>query len=164
MKYAVILNPASGNGRAFDVLSRLHKWAGKNKISFEFFSTTGPGNGFKLGQYCRMQRFDRIIVIGGDGTINEVGSALLGSEIVLGVLPGGNGNDFFKMIGSNGDRRAQSSRGLESAFHTAFFGEPRHVDVGTINERPFFNSVGIGFDAEVARIVAKIVGQLRHHM
>ena len=53
------------------------------------------------------------------------------------------------MIGTNGR--------LESAFRVAFFGEPRAFDVGTINDKPFFNSVGVGFDAEVAEIVAKNV-------
>jgi diacylglycerol kinase (ATP) len=147
MKYAVILNPVSGNGRALDVLEKLHKWTRKNRINFKFFSTTAAGDGYKLGRHCRLERFERVIVVGGDGTINEVGSALLGSEIVLGVIPGGNGNDFFKMIGTNGT--------LDSAFKTAFFGEPRPSDVGTINGKPFFNSVGVGFDAEVGRIVAK---------
>ncbi|UCC81092.1 MAG: diacylglycerol kinase family lipid kinase [Candidatus Zixiibacteriota bacterium] len=147
MRYAVILNPSSGNGRAFDVLLKLHKWTRKNRIAFEFFSTTGPGDGYKLGRHCRLERFERIIVVGGDGTINEVGSALLGSNITLGIVPGGNGNDFFKMIGTNGS--------LDHAFHTAFFGKPWAVDVGTINNKPFFNSVGVGFDAEVAEIVDK---------
>ncbi|UCE67186.1 MAG: diacylglycerol kinase family lipid kinase [Candidatus Zixiibacteriota bacterium] len=147
MRYAVILNPVSGNGRAFDVLLKLLKWTRKNKITFEFFSTTGPGDGYRLGQRCRLDRFDRIIAVGGDGTINEVGSALLGSDIILGVVPGGNGNDFFKMTGTNGR--------LDRVFHTAFFGAPHEIDVGTINKRPFFNSVGVGFDAEVAEIVKK---------
>jgi len=67
--------------------------------------------------------------------------------MVMGVIPGGNGNDFFKMTGTDGR--------LDSAFRTAFFGEPHAVDVGTINHKPFFNSVGVGFDAEVARIVRR---------
>ena len=144
MRYAVILNPVSGNGRAFNVLLKLHKWTRKNGIAFEFFSTTCPGDGYRLGRHCRLERFDRIIAVGGDGTVNEVGSALLGSNTILGIVPGGKGNDFFKMIGANG--------GLENAFRAAFFGEPHPVDVGTINHKPFFNSVGVGFDAEVARI------------
>lgn len=143
----MILNPVGGNGKALDILPKLHKWAAKKRIEFEFFTTTGPGEGHNIGRYIRRERFDRAIVIGGDGTINEVGSALLGSGIVLGVIPGGKGNDFFKMTGTNGS--------LGSAFHTAFFGEPREVDVGTINRKPFFNSVGVGFDAEVAEIVKK---------
>jgi YegS/Rv2252/BmrU family lipid kinase len=163
VKYAVILNPVSGNGKSLDVLARLYKWAEKNKVDFRFFTTTAPGDGIKLGKYCRLERFDRVIVVGGDGTVNEVGAALLGSNVVLGVIPGGKGNDFFKMTGANGFRRArldgarrrQSSRSLDDAFRAAFHGEPRPVDSGTINGRPFFNSVGVGFDAEVAEIVAR---------
>jgi YegS/Rv2252/BmrU family lipid kinase len=147
MEYAVILNPVGGNGKALDILPRLHKWTSKNRLEYEFFTTTGPGEGHKIGRHIRRERFSRAIVIGGDGTVNEVGSALLGSDIVMGIIPGGSGNDFFKMTGTNGS--------LGSAFQTAFFGEPREVDVGTINRKPFFNSVGVGFDAEVAEIVKK---------
>lgn len=145
MKYAVILNPTSGNGKSLGVIPKLQKWAKKNRVKYEFFTTKAQGDGHKLGRYCRLERFERVVAIGGDGTINEVGSALIGSDIVLGVIPGGTGNDFFKMINSNG-RSA-------NIFKTAFFGEPCEVDVGMINQKPFFNSVGIGFDAEVAKIV-----------
>jgi YegS/Rv2252/BmrU family lipid kinase len=155
MRYAVILNPVSGGGKALNILPKLYRWIAKNRVDFEFFSTTSPGDGYKLGRYVRRERFDRAVVVGGDGTINEVGSALLGSEMVIGVLPGGKGNDFFKMTSTNGLRRAQSSRRLDSAFQTAFFGAPHEIDVGTINSKPFFNSVGVGFDAEVAEIVVK---------
>jgi len=147
MRYAVILNPVSGGGKALNILPRLYRWISKNGIDFEFFCTTSPGDGYRQGRYIRRERFDRAVVLGGDGTINEVGSALLGSDMVLGVLPGGKGNDFFKMIGTNGR--------LDSAFHTAFFGAPHEIDVGIINKKPFFNSVGVGFDAEVAEIVVK---------
>jgi len=147
MRYAVILNPVSGNGKALDILPKLQKWTSKNRVEFEFFSTTSAGDGYKIGRYIRREKYQRAIIIGGDGTVNEVGSALLGSDIVLGVVPGGSGNDFFKMTGTNGS--------LEGAFQTAFFGEPHEVDVGTINRKPFFNSVGVGFDAEVAELVKK---------
>ncbi len=141
MKTAVILNPVSGGGRALEILPKIVEWTNNNDIEFEFFTTLAPGDGIRLGRLCRFKRMDRVVVLGGDGSVNEVGSTLAGSEIVMGVLPGGTGNDFYKMLGNNG---------LKSGFETAFLGKPHEVDIGLVNGRPFFNTVGIGFDAEVA--------------
>lgn len=152
MRMALILNPAAGRGRSLDILPRVISWARKQKITFDFFSTAGPGDAVRLVRLCKFRRMERIIVLGGDGTVNEVGSALLDSNIVLGVIPAGSGNDFYRMLGNNGR--------LESGFKTAFFGEPKLVDVGLINGRPFFNSVGIGFDAEVARQASRSTRRL----
>lgn len=143
MKNGVILNPVSGRGRSLRVMPKIIKWADENRQEFELFTTTAPGDGVRLGKLCRFKQFDRVIAVGGDGTVNEVATALAGSDIVLGIIPGGSGNDFYKMLGNNGNRK--------NGFETAFKGKPRRVDIGLINGRPFFNSVGIGFDAEVAR-------------
>lgn len=144
MKNALILNPTSGGGQSLKLLPKIHAWAKSNNIDFEFYSTTRPGDGYRLGRICRLERFGQVIVVGGDGSINEVGSALLGSDIPLGVLPGGSGNDFYKMLGNNGN--------LKKAMSTAFDSRYLDVDVGLVNDRPFFNTVGIGFDAEVAML------------
>ncbi len=150
MKNAVIFNPISGRGRSLDILPKVMTWAGKQKVEFEFFSTTGPGDGVRLAKLCKFRRFEKVVVIGGDGTINEVGSGLIDSDIVMGVIPGGSGNDFYKMLGNN-------SR-TENGFKTAFFGRPHPVDVGLVNGRTFFNAVGIGFDAEVALRASRSTG------
>ena len=142
MKTALILNPVSGGGRSLKILPKIVEWTSSHKIEFELFTTTAPGDGIRLGRLCRFNQFERIIVVGGDGSVNEVGSALAGSEIAMGVLPGGTGNDFYKMLGNN--------KSLKTGMETAFQGQPGQVDIGLINGRPFFNTVGIGFDAEVA--------------
>ena len=142
MKTAVILNPVSGGGRALKILPKIVDWTDKNGIEFELFTSLAPGDGIRLGRLCRFRKFERVVVLGGDGSVNEVGSTLAGSDIVMGALPGGTGNDFYKMLGNK--------KGLKSGFETAFAGKPKDVDIGLVNGRPFFNTVGIGFDAEVA--------------
>jgi YegS/Rv2252/BmrU family lipid kinase len=116
-------------------------WCEKNNVEFKLLTTTKPGDGTRLGRLLRLDGFERVVVLGGDGTVNEIGQGIVGSEIVMGVLPGGAGNDFFKMLGT-----IQPKESLK----TAFLGNPTNIDVGLINGRPFFNAVGIGFDAEVA--------------
>ncbi len=129
------------------MLPKIIKWAEDHNIDIKLFSTSKAGDGVRLAKLSRVNGFQRIVVLGGDGSVNEVARALYGSDSILGVLPGGSGNDFFKMLGNNGR--------LESALRTAFLGEPTLIDVGNVNGRPFFNSVGIGFDAEVARAAAE---------
>lgn len=84
-----------------------------------------------------------VVAWGGDGTINEVGSALVGSSVALGVVPSGSGNGFARTLAAPTDP--------EAAIVAALDGSNRTIDVGVIDDRYFFNVAGIGLDAEVAR-------------
>jgi YegS/Rv2252/BmrU family lipid kinase len=147
MKTALIVNPVSGHGKSMSLLPRVAKWCREKNLEFRLFTTAEPGDGTLLARQARFEGFERIVVLGGDGTINEVGQAIAGSNIVLGVLPGGSGNDFYKMLGNHDD--------LSDALGTAFLGNHIPVDIGLVNGRLFFNAVGIGFDAEVAARAAE---------
>ena len=83
-----------------------------------------------------------VIAWGGDGTINEVGTALAGSRAVLGVIPAGSGNGFASEIGV--------PTMPDAAIDVALHGRDRPIDAGELNGRLFFNIAGIGFDAVVA--------------
>lgn len=144
MKTALIVNPVSGQGRSLRILPRTVVWCRNQGIDFMHYTTEQPGDGTRLARLARLEGAERLIVLGGDGTVNEVGQALIGSEAVMGVLPGGSGNDFLKML--------VKERTLEAALQAAFLGKPRAIDVGLLSGRPFFNTVGIGFDAEVAAL------------
>jgi YegS/Rv2252/BmrU family lipid kinase len=89
----------------------------------------------------------KVIAIGGDGTINEVASALLFSKIPLGIIPMGSGNGLA--------RNLQIPLQFEKALHKAINGNMISIDAGKWNERPFFCTAGIGFDAFVAAHFAK---------
>ncbi len=84
----------------------------------------------------------KVIAIGGDGTINEVASALLNSNIPLGIIPMGSGNGLA--------RHLQIPLQFDKALHKAINGTIISIDAGKWNERPFFCTAGIGFDAQVA--------------
>lgn len=78
----------------------------------------------------------RVIVAGGDGTLNAVLPALLARDIALGILPLGTGNDFARALGIPADPRA--------ALELTRSKVTRRVDIGIANGRPFLNSVGLG--------------------
>jgi diacylglycerol kinase (ATP) len=147
MKAAIIVNPASGKGKALGLLPKVVKWCQGQGIEFRLYPTTEPGDGTHQARLAIQAEFERIVVLGGDGTINEVGQALIGTEKVMGVLPGGSGNDFFKMLSKDTN--------LEQSMKIAFLGLPHEVDAGLANGRPFFNVLGIGFDARVAAEAVK---------
>ncbi len=83
-----------------------------------------------------------VVAWGGDGTINEVGSALVGTSVALGVVPGGSGNGFARTLAAPMDP--------EAAIVAALDGSNRTIDVGEIDDRYFLNIAGIGLDAVVA--------------
>jgi diacylglycerol kinase (ATP) len=93
---------------------------------------------------------ERVVVLGGDGTLHEAANGLLRAAVAerppIAVLPAGTGNDYAKMAGASGLSVQDAVRRLRSA-------RIRHFDVGTAWGEYFINSVGIGFDAEVARVV-----------
>jgi diacylglycerol kinase (ATP) len=86
-----------------------------------------------------------IIVVGGDGTVNEVVNGILsaGRRVPLGIVPAGSGNDF-----------ACNTLGLARdplvALERALYGDVIEIDVGTVNGLYFVNSFSVGLDADIA--------------
>ncbi len=90
-----------------------------------------------------VRRGDRMVLAwGGDGTVNEVASALVGSATLLGVVAGGSGNGLARELGL--------PVSAEAALHRALSASPRVIDAGQLDGRWFFSLAGIGFDAHVA--------------
>ncbi|MEM0995482.1 MAG: diacylglycerol kinase family protein [Bacteroidota bacterium] len=85
--------------------------------------------------------FQVIVAAGGDGTINEIGRRLMGTEIALGVLPMGSGNGYARHLGY--------SRKYKKAVQQILRAEAKAVDAGEFGGFPFMNNAGIGIDAEV---------------
>src|SRR5262249_3182754 len=89
-----------------------------------------------------LQRGARVVLAwGGDGTINEIASALVFGEVPLGIIPAGSGNGLARELGV--------ARQPEQAIADALAAESRLMDVGEIAGRYFVNIAGIGFDAHI---------------
>lgn len=86
----------------------------------------------------------KIIAVGGDGTINEIGNALKGSTIPMGIIPLGSGNGLARHLGIP----MRTSSAIDIALH----GNATSIDVLAWNKRAFFCTAGIGFDAQVAAL------------
>jgi diacylglycerol kinase (ATP) len=88
-------------------------------------------------------RIDRVIAVGGDGTLGCVAAALLGTGLPLGIIPTGTANDLARTLGLPADPLA--------AVDVIIAGRTRKVDLGDVNGRPFFNVASIGLSVELAK-------------
>jgi len=154
MKLKLILNPASGNGKAERRWPEIQKILDQRGIAYDLERTGGPGQATPLAKNAVQSGFDPIVAIGGDGLINEVANGMIGSKATLGLIPCGDANDFSRMFGI-------SENNLEEACEVLIEGFTKAIDVGMVNDRCFLNVVGIGFDGEVSERKSKSTGLLR---
>jgi YegS/Rv2252/BmrU family lipid kinase len=115
--------------------------------------TAGPGHAKTLAHEAVTAGADLVVAWGGDGTINEVASALVHSRAALGIVPMGSGNGLAREVGV--------PAGHEAALLAALGGTERIIDAGELNGRVFFNAAGVGFDGHVAGAFASSAGHLR---
>ena len=85
--------------------------------------------------------------MGGDGTVNEVASALYGTGVVMGILPLGTGNDLARTLGLP----TEPLEALDVVLH----GRVQPMDAGMANDCFFINAAGYGFDVDVLQRVEK---------
>jgi YegS/Rv2252/BmrU family lipid kinase len=145
-RVAAVINPMSGaglQGRAAVARSALLRAELERRgVDGTIDVTEGPGHARELAAAAAASGVDLVIVWGGDGTVNEVGSALTGSSTALGLVPAGSGNGLAASLGVPRDPGA--------ALTKAFSAPERSIDVGYLAGRPFFNIAGIGLDAHIA--------------
>jgi diacylglycerol kinase (ATP) len=151
---AVIINPTSGPARRGSsiervaVAKRVLQAAG---VSHDIQLTERRNHAYDLAAAAVKAGATLVIAWGGDGTINEVGQALAFTGVSLGLIPGGSGNGFARELKIPFDPAKAIRRALSSP--------DRHIDVGEIAGRMFFNVAGIGLDAKVAADVGTFGNQ-----
>ena len=109
--------------------------------------TTHPGHATELAADAVRRGVNRVLAIGGDGTINETAQALRRSATALGIVPIGSGNGLARHLGI--------PLNPMKAIERALSGRPVVIDSGEINEHPFFCTAGLGFEAFVAHAFAQ---------
>ncbi|MCQ2336704.1 MAG: diacylglycerol kinase family lipid kinase [Paludibacteraceae bacterium] len=139
-----IVNPVSGTSdRKVWVDKAVKKLEGIYDITV--VKTEYRGHGHKIASDAVKQGIDVVVAVGGDGTVNEIGSALVGSKTVLCIFPMGSGNGLARELGL-------SVKSADKAIETLRNGKVAEVDYGTAFDAPFFCTCGTGFDAEIARL------------
>ena len=148
MKVVAIVNPISGAGadtRAFvGRRALLREELARRGLQGDVHVTHYAGHAHALARAAAADSADLVIVWGGDGTVNEVGTALLDTGSALGLVPSGSGNGLAASLGTPFVARAAIAAALD--------GPVRSIDAGMLAGRPFFNIAGIGVDARIAAL------------
>jgi YegS/Rv2252/BmrU family lipid kinase len=142
---AIIINPISGGVRPAEARARAELASAivdRHGDPAEVFVTERAGHARDLTRAAVARGSRLVMAWGGDGTINEVASALAFGEIPLGIVPAGSGNGLARQLGVK--------RQPADAIRLAIAAEPRRIDLGELGDRLFVNAAGVGFDAEVA--------------
>lgn len=135
----VVVNPAASSGRTKARIESLSD----HFPGCEVLVTAHKGHARELAARAAGQGSKRIVAVGGDGTVNEVASAIAGTSAEIAIVPMGSGNDYVRTFGIPLD--------LEAATRLALHGTAQPVDAGRRADGTwFFNVAGIGFDAFVA--------------
>jgi diacylglycerol kinase family enzyme len=113
--------------------------------------TNRRGHATRLAQGAAAGGTDVVVVLGGDGTLNEAANGLAGSRTALAALPGGSTNVFARTIGLPNDPIEATSDLLEALDA----GSIRRVGLGVLNGRYFLFHVGLGYDAAVVEQVER---------
>lgn len=114
-----------------------------DRIDYEIVFTEYAGHASLLARNARAAgAYTHIVAVGGDGTVNEVGGALCGSDIAFAVVSLGSGNGFGRHLGY--------SVSMKKALKQVLAGQYAMIDVLQMNGRYSLNVSGVGFDAEVA--------------
>ena len=144
----VIINPKSGLGVSLRILLETFEevWDTEGRIvTYQF--TKSAEDGAEKARQAIADGVNILIVVGGDGVINTIGRELLGTEVVLGVVPTGSGNGFARHFGIP----LLPSKAVK-ALATA---TPMRIDVGEANGRPFFVTCSMAWDAALVKTFEK---------
>lgn len=134
----VIINPAAGPDRPIlNTLNAVFQPAG---IDWDVSITQKAGDATQQAEDAAAAGVDAIAVYGGDGTVMEVASGLVGTDVPLAILPGGTANVMSVELGIPADL-------AEAAILICRSANIRAVDMGQVNEHRFLLRAGIGFEA-----------------
>ncbi|HYF91636.1 MAG TPA: diacylglycerol kinase family protein [Symbiobacteriaceae bacterium] len=142
MRVLFIVNPTAGRGRALRTWKHIEKMIPR-ALQYDVAVPASCPATRRVAAEAARAGIERVIAVGGDGTLAAVAGELAHTGTSLGVVCAGTGNDFGRNCGL--------PRHLPAALEIALGKETQRIDLGLVDDgRHFINAAGIGFDAEVA--------------
>ncbi len=142
-KALFIINPISGGKKKDGVPELIEKYLDAAAFEAAIVFSDGVAHARQIAREA-VNKFDLVVAVGGDGTVNEVASAIVGSDTILGIIPYGSGNGLSRFLGI--------SMEAEKAIKNLGSGRIELIDSGKLNGQPFFNMAGMGFDAHISEV------------
>lgn len=137
-----IANPVSGGSSKGPIVESINELIDSEKYDYKICYTRYAGHGAILATMAAENGIDIVVAIGGDGTVNEVARSLVHTNTILGIIPCGSGNGLA--------RHLQIPLDFRKALALINIGDNVTIDYGLINNRPFFCTCGMGYDATVS--------------
>lgn len=142
-----IVNPIAGGSSKVELPQLLRSKVDKSLFDLEIIFTEYAGHATQITNRATAQGYYAVIAVGGDGTINEVAAALRDTQTALGIIPCGSGNGLARHL----DIPIDALGAIEVINRNIV----KSLDYCTVNNRPFFCTCGVGFDALVSEKFAK---------
>ncbi|HEU4905768.1 MAG TPA: diacylglycerol kinase family protein [Solirubrobacterales bacterium] len=130
-------------------LKNLVVYALQGRFEVETVATEAQNHATEIGREVRDHGYDVVVAFGGDGTLNEIANGLAGTDVPVSVLPGGSTNVVCRTLGIPNDVVDATEHLLALVDGWA----PRRIDLGTVDDRHFVFSCGVGIDATVVKRV-----------
>ncbi|MEI8073940.1 MAG: YegS/Rv2252/BmrU family lipid kinase [Bacteroidota bacterium] len=141
-KINFLVNPISGNTKKDEILRLVHTEMQGKEIPYEFIFTNATGEYDFLKDKIENEAVTDIVIIGGDGTVNQVVGALRDTKVRFGIIPVGSGNGLALAAGI--------PKKPIDAIQLILKGEAKSIDAFLINQQFSCMLSGVGFDAQVA--------------
>jgi len=139
----IVVNPIAGNGRTKAALPEIERALSDLGLTYALHYTEYVRHAVELIRALIAEGAERIIAVGGDGTIREAAQACAGTSAILGLIPAGTGNDFAKLF--------QMPESIYEMARIAATAEPQAIDTATSATTSFANIASVGFDAHVVK-------------
>ena len=145
-KLRFIINPNSGASRKEHFADWIKECIDTSVNQFDIAYTKAPHHATEIAREAAEQAFDIVVVVGGDGSVNEAGAGLIGTQTAMGIIPTGSGNGLARHLGLPMDFKAAVSLLNNCTID--------RIDTLLVNERFCAGTFGLGFDAHVAHLFA----------
>lgn len=142
LKILFLINPISGVGKKAIIPKLIDKHLDLNKFKPTIEYTEYREHGFEISSE-KHKDYNCIVAIGGDGTVNEVGSGLINTDTALAIIPTGSGNGLARHL--NIPLKLKKAIININNFNISI------IDTGLVNNIPFLGTCGFGFDAHIAQ-------------
>ncbi len=146
-KIIYVINPISGSKAKNTLLKKIEIATQANNLCYEFMLADIKGDYEALKEKIKQEKITDVVIVGGDGTMNQVTGALRGYNVRFGIIPAGSGNGlaYTAAIPKNTDR----------ALQLIFNQHTKKTDAFLVNDYYACMLSGLGFDATVAQIFAQ---------
>tara|TARA_Y100000992_G_C21192557_1_gene456319 strand:+ start:95 stop:973 length:879 start_codon:yes stop_codon:yes gene_type:complete len=122
------------------IILKINSFFKAHKITYFIFQSEYKGHAIKLTKKAIDEKATSVVACGGDGTVNEIGSLLIGTNIKLGIIPLGSGNGIA--------RHFKIPFKLNNCLNIIALNKHELIDVGKVNSRYFIGNMGLGFESE----------------